>query len=453
MRLNLNRVSLRPVDFLCVFIAIALQIQITISLYPDHVGLRLSLADIALPLTGMAILASLLMKKSTWPQWEIRYTYFWLSAITLIFIAAFFHTYALFEQWSTWAFVNKIIGWFVLVAYFCLGGWIATNAENKAIVLFLKTFFYFFLFVLLILISATLLQSYTPVNLRSWIWPPIEGLMANRNAYAFLFMAVITIPTTNYLNKSNLFLKWSVCLLWFLLPITLLFIGSRALLISLPLFLILMFLVLRQKDFLHLLLCLLLGMFFLVGIYHSSENKFQISNLKRIDVVQETINTDQSTIDNLQEEVTYKGDNIRLKVLEDSFELIKERPFLGTGLGSLFIYQKDKRDEVITITENTALWLWVETGLPGLLVFFSFYFIILKQLWQNRNLGSPVRNTLSLSVFWILIAFAFMSQFHELLYSRFLWFFLGLALASQAVNQKAETTASEDQKADFPKPV
>jgi len=452
MRFSLNHISLGSAAFLCIFVAIALQIQITLSLYPDHVGLRLNLADIVLPFAGLVILTSLLLKKSAWPQWKIKHIYLWLGAISLIFIASFFQTYFLFEQWSTWAFVNKITGWFVLVSYFCLGGWIATNYSDRLISLTLKALFYFFLITATILITATFIQNFTPVSFRPWVWYPLEGFMANRNAYAFLFLTILGLVTMDYLRGSQIFSKRLIYLFWGLAPFTLILNDSRAMMLSIIIFIPVMIFTHWQKEWRRLFLFSLIGAFFFLGTYGMNMDKLFVYNVQKIGVVKEAFKvTDSQKIEKLQKEIDYHGDNIRLKVLEDSFELLRERPLLGSGLGSLFIYQKEKRGEVVTITDNTALWLWVETGLPGLLVFLCFYFIIVKQLWQNRNSASPVRNTLSLSIFWMLIAFALMSQFHELLYSRFLWFFLGLTLASQALNQNAETTASADQKPDFEK--
>ena len=131
-----------------------------------------------------------------------------------------------------------------------------------------------------------------------------------------------------------------------------------------------------------------------------------------------------------------QSESVRLRVLSDSLNLWKRAPLEGIGIGSFLKsqydrYKTDKKYNPVDIIDSTPLWLLVETGLIGISIFALFYFRALHALWFNKD--SPPDSSLTIfrqSVAFILLAFAVMSLFHELLYARFLWFFIGMGLAS-----------------------
>lgn len=71
-----------------------------------------------------------------------------------------------------------------------------------------------------------------------------------------------------------------------------------------------------------------------------------------------------------------------------------------------------------------------EFGLIGATLFGGFFLLSLYALKRHHD-GDDANpyTTLRTSMILILLAVAAMSLFHELLYTRFIWFFLGLALA------------------------
>ena len=128
--------------------------------------------------------------------------------------------------------------------------------------------------------------------------------------------------------------------------------------------------------------------------------------------------------ENTQKPLMHGGDNIRLKIIESSLEKWKERPFLGTGLGGGMAAQKEQYGEVIDVIDNTALWILTDMGLAGLFIFAASYASMLLAL--KRRIKS---NAFALCAFLMLLVFGVFSLVHEILYTRFFWFILGLALA------------------------
>ena len=92
----------------------------------------------------------------------------------------------------------------------------------------------------------------------------------------------------------------------------------------------------------------------------------------------------------------FNGITVRLAVWDDVFEVIREHPVLGVGLG-------DYRDEIISVFEKTGfneailhrldphnqyLSTWVSIGLPGLIVLvLIFYFLIAGPYKQGHMLA------------------------------------------------------------------
>lgn len=419
---------------LFIFMAIALQIQISFFATEDYKGLRLNLADIMLPFIGLIILFTLCQKTTAWPQFHIKHTYYWLAGLGLILIAALGHGYLLYDQWSYWGLTNKIIGWFVLSAYFLLGGWLASNAKENVVRIFLKSIIAFFLLVFTVQ-ALDLTAYYLTISPKPLLIEfPLAGLMANKNAFAFLFLSLL--GTITIFNHQYLSLKL-IYFFWFIAPFALAYTGSRSAAITLLLLIPILFVCTRETaNWKKMFLFLLIGIIAVFSLYKTAPKKFHVFHPKRIEVTAYIKNIVADTmkgekITKIEQKTIYAGDSIRLKIIDAALNTIKEHPFLGGGLGSAFIKQEEQWGKFINIIDCTPLWLWAETGLIGLAAFLIFYFLILRRLWQNvwNEDNDDIAKKLSLSVFMMLIIFGVMCLFHEILYTRFLWFFMGLALA------------------------
>ena len=368
------------------------------------------------------------LKQSDWPQFHIKHLYYWLAGLGSIFFLALLNSYIHYEVWSQWALINKCVGFLVLSAYFLLGGWLAFNASARSLLLFFKIAVFFFVAVLVCESTLAFLKFYQ-LSPELYRWSlPMEGLMANKNSLMFLSLSLLG-ATTCLTNK--VFSKAFCSFVWFLILILFIFTGARAGIIAF-FFLFFLLLFLPSIPWKSILIGLVSGVLLISLV--------QVSSSKNIFFFYKVALPSEKVVDNiLKGEISYsmadasafKGDSYRLRVLDTTKNMIMEKPIFGSGLGAARIEQEGQWGQFYTIIDCTPLWLWAETGLVGLLLFFTFYFLCLRQLWvqsRHKNNNETYR-AINQSVLVMLIIFSVMCLFHELLYTRFLWFFLGLSMA------------------------
>ena len=424
----------RPANFanalvwtLCVLCAFSIQTQITLFSSETYLGLRINLTDIIAPFAGIAILVTLLRRQSVWPDLKMPYIYHWLAALTLILGGALLYGWHLYGELSHWALVNKFCGWFILLAIMGLGAWIAANARRAQLELLLKITLYFLLAFVLLETLVLSLQSFS--SLQAWIprndfiATPIDGLMANRNAYSFLYVAVFAISTNFYFSNTPLIKPNYSYILFFLLPFFVVFNASRASWVTLALIFLIMAVLNwhQKKKVFKLAACLLIGTAILALVLMDTQRRQEVNYIspRMLEILEGTPET-------------HAGDIMRVTIIKMAWPMVRERPLLGSGLGSAMIEQQRQTGAIINLIDNTSLWLLVETGVVGLLTFLGFYIVVTRNLFQRLKDDDEFSKTLRQSVLYIIFGFTLMCLLHELLYTRFLWFFLGLALALPA---------------------
>lgn len=118
-----------------------------------------------------------------------------------------------------------------------------------------------------------------------------------------------------------------------------------------------------------------------------------------------------------------------MEIAKGAAQLIMKYPLQGAGLGSVLYFQEQEDAQTRNIIDNTGLWLLTETGLVGFGIFIASYIIMVLALTRNvENFRNP-EDMLSLAALVILLCFGIFSLLHEILYTRFFWFILGMALA------------------------
>lgn len=429
MEVTPSRFSAILTKYLCLITAITLQIQVTLFQSPLYLGLRINLTDILAPFAGMAILMTLLQRTSKWPTWNLPHAYKWIFALSLLLTAALLNTYYLYGQISPWALLNKYLGWYILIAIMGMGAWIATNATQVHIENFLKIFFYVALAIMAYQLAIIILQCYTIfspyLGNYKYVTFPIAGLMANRNAYGLFTTGVISFATCIYFSNTEVLKKYYVYVLYFCLPVFLAFNFSRATFITLCLMIPALLITHRKqsKKCMVLILSLLLGISFLITNYYFKPQAFIDLKLRTHDIIQKIVVTssDKSTTE-------YIGDNMRLTILKDSLEMIRQHPITGSGLGSSFLYQIQKHGEPINVIDSTPMWLLTEIGAIGLGMFALFYLQVVKAIWKPAKESDDFVRTLRIALMFTIFAFSLMSLFHEIMYTRHIWFLLGFGL-------------------------
>lgn len=397
--------------------AIALQIQVSLFTTDEYLGLRINLADFLLPIAGLYVFYSLITQKSTWPKWRLPYAWLWIGGLISVFSISLWHGYSTNGFFSNWALINKYTGFVILIAYFALGGWVSSQNQSKNISFdFSQAFLLFVIGLILISIWFLVAVFFFDFDLKIWMvrW---EGLMGNRNAFLCTFVfALILIECFNHYDKNH-FKPWFYHFIWALIPVFMLYNASRTGWVVVAVIALVTTACNAKNCFKEKLPGLLIGLCLAAFLFYLSGKASHIP-LRQFERLKTTLSSFE-TID-------YKGDQNRLISFEDGLDLFSQSSFLfGSGLGTYREFQKEKRGEFIDIIDCSPLWLLVETGLIGLLAFGGFFLCCLITLYKT---GLKAADPFRTSVFFFLIAMIAMSFCHELLYTRFMWFALGLAL-------------------------
>lgn len=407
--------------FYC-FVGFAIQIQMTIGTSNGAIGLRVNLGDIILPFAGVLVLGTLLTKKTCWPRWRMPLGLFWPAILSMLICFAMWNGHRITGEWSQWAIINKFIGWFVLMAYFALGAWAATNFGEKPLTVLLKVF----LLTSIIISSGHLLYIILPSIglIPAHPYYQLTGFMGNRNAMGLLLIMTFSLLIVPAAANQSIIHPWIYRGFMAILPLIVIYNESRAVWVAFLIPVIGVIFFFKQKGIKTLALPAIALIFTFLALTALDRADITIKELRSGDVF---VSHNDGTI--------YAGDYQRLRVLSDSIDFLKEHPVTGIGLGSFLYLQKEKYGESETVAlgiiDSTPLWITTEFGAIGATAFCLFYFFVIYTL-SKANKGNLKKNpydALRISLLLFLLAFGVMSIFHELLYTRFVWLLLGMALA------------------------
>ncbi len=414
-----------------------LQVQWDFFATETYAGLRFNMADFLLPVAGILILASLWLKQSEWPVYKIPYTYLWLAAMTAVLLIALYTGSLHQGQISKWGLHNKITGWFVLLAYFLWGAWFAYNGKSIKIYKFFRVMAIFALCVCTIGSVVITLQDFNLVD--GLIAYPFIGLMANRNALGFLILSVTTLMFFYGNTPKPLLGGLAEKFFWIMLPLIHVQIGSRSCWILLILQIVAFIFINRAYFIKSIAPALILGcaIVALLAALHNKPNgpHFIFKQYQNVQFVQLPGLLKQLSGNVVEVKIPvnqFPSDLLRLKVNSFAIELWAKSPILGSGLGTTQFGQPEKFGVFLDVIDSTPVWILCETGLVGIAVFGGFFWLIIFTL--SRELKNPNKyiqtiNSLALGIF---LTFAIMSVMHELLYTRFMWFILGIAITVPA---------------------
>jgi hypothetical protein len=126
--------------------------------------------------------------------------------------------------------------------------------------------------------------------------------------------------------------------------------------------------------------------------------------------------------------------NLRADQASLAFELIKQHPLLGIGLGS-FPWEEARNGLAVRhYLHSTPLALLTELGPAALLLVLGAYAVVLRTLWPVP--ATKLHDPFVAATFALLVAFGAMSLADDVLFQRFLWVFTGAALASVAAERQ-----------------
>lgn len=415
MQLNWSDTALAASATLC---AILLFFQVRIPL--QGVELTGSLADI-IALTGLGLAPiALWIHRNALPAPSVLII--GLLAISVLFIFSLMHGYTSFG-WTRWAFVNRGLGWLIILGYAAIGLSIAMSgkAQYRNAVLGSVVATGTTLAVLqIVLLIASLFGMSIP---RDVFALPLQAYAGNPNAFAVQMSVTAAAAITA--QHLGLFDRWK-----YLLPAILTVLGiviyyshSRAGMGIFAITLIAMVVFPGHLPRRRLVPAILLPplaiaafSFLYDKVYNHllTENSFVILMLA-VNVTRES------------------GDLERWKSIIDGWQMWLQHPVFGSGLGA-YMEQHISATGRALIIHSVPIWLLAETGLLGFGVIAVFFCALLRHAYQG--IDQP-KNGWSIGLLILLLSFAAGNIVHDFFFQRSFWFLLGLLIALPNGNQRA----------------
>lgn len=400
---------------LVILLALAMQVLLTISVKGTQI--RVSAADFFLPLMLAVVFLKLRTLGTELVEWRVKRVWGWIFVLTIWFSVALVQGYYFTGGIQSWAFVNKYLGWYVLLIFFIFGALSANHISHNAFAAFCS--------VLLISSCALSLSDIVPYvqTMRGLDnYYRLEGLAGNPNAYGFLLVIVSLViwarqSTAPVISKSVDILANG------LLLALIVFSGSRSAWLGLLCGVGCLALAGRIR-YIHMMGATVVAVCLVVTINSAQPIELAIRTFAG---GTPSPNATASVVPYIQRSAMLEdsGVNHRIEILHNALSLWRQQPILGTGLGS-FLWSELKAGRTSTI-HTTALWLLAETGLIGLLLFSGFLADMMFQLWKQRN--EDEFNGMVIGGLAVLSAFAGASIGLEAMYQRHVWFLAGMALA------------------------
>ncbi len=347
-----------------------------------------------------------------------------LFAVSAVFAISLFYGYSRFG-WTSWAFINRGLGWLIILGYTTTGLSIAMSGKAQyrdavlgAVVATGTT--------LAVLQIILLVASLVGVSIQRDIFAlPLQAYAGNTNAFAVQMSVTAAAAITA--QHLGLFDRWK-----YLLPAILTVLGiviyyshSRAGMGIFAITLIAMMVFPGHLPRRRLVPAILLPplaiaafSFLYDKVYNHllTENSFVILMLA-VNVTRES------------------GDLERWKSIIDGWQMWLQHPVFGSGLGA-YMEQHISATGRALIIHSVPIWLLAETGLLGFGVIAVFFCALLRHAYQG--IDQP-KNGWSIGLLILLLSFAAGNIVHDFFFQRSFWFLLGLLIALPNGNQQAST--------------
>jgi O-antigen ligase/polysaccharide polymerase Wzy-like membrane protein len=449
---------------------LAASFHVAITLTAGTAEIRISLSDavllLALPMLGWTLLRG----KVSLPLIPLGAT-LWLGVLTVWLTVAFVHGRMAMGAWQSWAVLNKYVGWYVLLLYFALGASVATADTDKG-----RTF-QAFLQIFVATASMIGLAGFARVigAQMGWrdiglLWNRQEGLLANPNAFGVAMASTWALLTTMG-RETPIFTRRLDQTAAGIAVVAVGYSGSRsaqialicagALLLVLGITdwrrlarnlavaaLIVAIIAVLRIEYVNWALAVLtfalnhllfavrwsiaeascgleVGLHWVMSLFGYdlgpacaaepiSAAAAEIPSLPPLT---------RNFVPGLLSATESMSVDQRMSITVAAFEMWREAPLWGVGLGTFFHEQVAAGVKPPQLIHTSGLWLLTETGILGAALVGGFG---LYCLWLLHKRAEPICR----AMIGVITVFAIGSIGNELMYQRYFWFFLGLALAA-----------------------
>jgi hypothetical protein len=405
-----NRSFFNPILFMGSLTAMLVFFQIHIKY--GLVAFNLNLADI-FALAGLVLgIDSLISKKIIF---EFPYTRFFILSSFLSLLFALIIGWIHFGS-SSWAFLTRFLGWFIIIGYFFLGALVINNQKEHGLRQITSIMFNTYLSVIFIILISFYIRKYY-WNLPTGMAYLQAGFSATRNSFCFEILSVLALVGGSYCAKSFKISEkhlLSISILLFGVYLT----HSRSGLLLAGLFLILFYTlrILSFKNIIKVLFYTLIINFLFLIVWEIFTSPTLIPHHSR-------------PLSSLLRYSKPTSNVERFFSIIEALNLWKEHFLIGTGLGG-FVHHMHLHHKIFLVIHSGYIFLLTELGILGSLPFVWYGSQILKNLYQkisNRLSGKNLSAQEAIFVF-ICLLFLVMNCFHDMLYQRIFWFIFGMCV-------------------------
>ena len=406
-----------PIDYsraLSWFLPLAAATLVLFQIYiPLGSGLvNVNLAD-PIALVGGALFLLNAIKKRTMPKWRVRHVNAAAMAATFVLSLALLIGVSRFG-WTTWAWFNRYLGWFVLLSYATISATVVSETGKDGLRTILLTFVGATAAVAGIEVSLVLLRE-VGAQFAIQLLPngQIEGFAQNRNSFA-LQLLIATAIIVVFIRSTHLRIG-----LLALMFVTFWLAGSRSGWIALAFLVAVSFYIraTRIQEILTVTFCAA-G----VALIAILPDALLFSTGRLSSSIPAIIPTGEST----QE---------RIVSIFGGFKLFFEYPFLGAGLGAFRNQLILAASGLPLVIHSTSLWLLAELGIVGFLAFAIPGLSVFVTEWRRAR-----KDQTSALIVLCFVAFAVMGAPADMLYQRTFWLVIGAALAASPVISHARSS-------------
>lgn len=319
---------------------------------------------------------------------------------------------------TSWAFYNKFLGWFIMWGY----GLLAFRFYEEAGLDGVKRIIHLLMIILAVStvykVGLYALEGIGVLSNQFVQWP-LTGFFANRTGFVLIacFVATTHLVLTKNLNKRDILL------------VSILYAGSmcsfaRSAIFFLPIIPIFLFFTKAAsgKTILNIILNTFMLYALMLAVIYYVPPLFN-SGISALSDAQQFKAISTSFAKNT---VSMHSDNERFYSLIEGFNLWLSQPLFGAGLGA-FVQNELATNARMLVIHNTPLWLLAELGLIGTLPFILYFGYLFAVPFRSSASGFDVPKTL---LILFVLFFGLMSMPHEILYQRIIWLVFGVVVAS-----------------------
>jgi O-antigen ligase len=346
-----------------------------------------------------------------WPAWRIPHVGLSIVVATAVIALSILNGWLSFG-WTDWAFINKGLGWPILLCYGATGALIVRRSREEGLVLLLKTFAAGGVAIALLDIGLGVVDrlgvDFTP----GLVEPRAEGLSQNANAFAFVMLLALAalIALEQRIAARVALMAVALAGVWFS--------GSRAAFIAVPTLMIAAWAMgARLWPMLKALGGAVAFIGALAGVEAVLSGGLAASNADPTSILNVLGRTDAVTAQHLQ-------------TIFEGWAMFLAHPLFGAGLGA-YMHSKISAGSELLVIHSTPVWLLAETGVIGCAVFAAAALRLFFEAVSHRG------ERTALLLMLMLGAIGTMAMAHEMLYQRAFWLLLGAVLAMPAASSRA----------------